>query len=488
MTNPVAHQDRVPCRLPCWVRQIACLTVLTALAACGSSRPAYHARVQYNPSRYYPPPGPSSDPWGPYIHEASGRFGIPEQWIRSVMRQESGGQEDVISWAGAMGLMQVMPDTYDGLRSRYSLGDDPFDPHNNILAGTAYLREMYDRFGSPGFLAAYNAGPNRLDLYLNSGRPLPTETVNYVASIAPRLGPGTPMSGPLAVYAGPTVQMAAQSTSSGCDPDAAYNPNGPCTPLRPAELQPVAVASAAPAAVFAASYRQAACDPDAAYDPTHPCQPLPAAQAAAPEPAYGRSYAAPAYAGPSYPTAPSYPQGDCDPDAAYDPSRPCQPLPAASAPVVAQSLPPPVQPATPVRRTDYALARPTFQAQPLEDRRPLQERTDQARAIRDRTIQARLAQTVAFAAGPPQGRWAIQVGAFANLATAQEAAERARSALPDILRTAKVELPATTPFGSQVAFRARLFGLSQSAAADACAGLTGRGMACMTVPPTRDSF
>ena len=118
------------------------------------------------------------------------------------MHQESGGQEDVISWAGAVGLMQVMPDTYEGLRQRYNLGDDPFDPHNNILAGTAYLREMYDRFGSPGFLAAYNAGPNRVDRYLNDGTPLPAETVNYVASIAPLLGPGTPMSGPLAVYAG----------------------------------------------------------------------------------------------------------------------------------------------------------------------------------------------------------------------------------------------------------------------------------------------
>ena len=163
--------------------------MLTALAACGS-RPTYHARVHYNPSRYYPPPGPPSDPWGPYIREASGRFGVPETWIRRVMHQESGGQEDVISWAGAVGLMQVMPDTYEGLRQRYNLGDDPFDPHNNILAGTAYLREMYDRFGSPGFLAAYNAGPNRVDRYLNEGTPLPAETVNYVASIAPLLGTG----------------------------------------------------------------------------------------------------------------------------------------------------------------------------------------------------------------------------------------------------------------------------------------------------------
>src|ERR1700742_1377560 len=200
--EPPAHPGGLP-----RVRLVACLALRTALAACGS-RQTYHARVQYNPSRYYPPPGPPSDPWGPYIHEASGRFGVPETWIRRVMHQESGGQEDVISWAGAVGLMQVMPDTYAGLRERYNLGDDPFDPHNNILAGTAYLREMYDRFGSPGFLAAYNAGPNRVDRYLNNGTPLPSETVHYVASIAPRLGPGTPMSGPLAVYGGRGVELA----------------------------------------------------------------------------------------------------------------------------------------------------------------------------------------------------------------------------------------------------------------------------------------
>jgi D-alanyl-D-alanine carboxypeptidase len=452
MDRCIAHESPAQTRPPSWVRLVACLAVLTALAACGG-RPAQHARVQYNPSRYYPPPGPASDPWGPYIHEASGRFGVPELWVRRVMRQESGGQEDVISWAGAMGLMQVMPDTYDGLRSRYNLGDDPFDPHNNILAGTAYLREMYDRFGAPGFLAAYNAGPNRLDAYLNSGRPLPDETVNYVASIAPLLGPGTPMSGPLAVYAGPAIQYAVRATRAGCDPDAAYNPNGPCTPLRSAVAQPVVVASAAPPRVYTASYQSNACDPDAAYDPTRPCQPLPAQSPPA--------QAMPAVAStPAY--APSYAQGACDPDAAYDPTRPCKPLAAAPAVVVAQALPQPAPTPAPPRPTVYAA-------------RPLQER---------------MAQTVAFTPtpGPPPGRWAIQVGAFANLATAESAAENARSAEPDILRTAKIELPATTPFGTQVAFRARLFGLTSSAAADACARLNGRGVACLTIPPPHDSF
>ena len=111
------------------------------------------------------------------------------------MRQESGGHlygrggNLITSGAGAMGLMQVMPGTYDELRNRYpELGSDPFDPHNNILAGTAYIREMYDIYGSPGFLAAYNAGPGRLDDYLTRSRTLPEETRRYVASIGPRLG------------------------------------------------------------------------------------------------------------------------------------------------------------------------------------------------------------------------------------------------------------------------------------------------------------
>ena len=108
------------------------------------------------------------------------------------MRVESGGQEflngDLItSGAGAMGLMQVMPETYDELRDRYNLGDDPFDPHDNIIAGVAYMREMYELYGSPGFLAAYNAGPARLDDYLANVRPLPDETRRYVAMIGPNL-------------------------------------------------------------------------------------------------------------------------------------------------------------------------------------------------------------------------------------------------------------------------------------------------------------
>jgi hypothetical protein len=74
------------------------------------------------------------------------------------------------------------------LRTRYNLGTDPYDPHDNILAGAAYLREMYDRYGAPGFLAAYNAGPGRYENHLATGRPLPGETQDYVAMLAPMIG------------------------------------------------------------------------------------------------------------------------------------------------------------------------------------------------------------------------------------------------------------------------------------------------------------
>jgi len=92
-----------------------------------------------------------------------------------------------VSPKGAMGLMQIMPDTWSGLRSRYGLGPNPFDPHDNIVAGAAYLRELHDRYGTAGFLAAYNAGPGRYEDHLTSGRPLPAETQAYVAALAPLL-------------------------------------------------------------------------------------------------------------------------------------------------------------------------------------------------------------------------------------------------------------------------------------------------------------
>jgi membrane-bound lytic murein transglycosylase B len=123
------------------------------------------------------------------IARASQRFAIPDALIRAVIAVESGGVVYAVSPKGAMGLMQLMPGTWADLRRRYALGSDPFDPCDNIFAGTGYLRELLDRYGDPGFLAAYNAGPGRYEAYL-AGRPLPAETFAYVARLSGRMTDG----------------------------------------------------------------------------------------------------------------------------------------------------------------------------------------------------------------------------------------------------------------------------------------------------------
>ncbi len=140
---------------------------------------------------------PVSDPHGAHIAEASQRFGIPAHWIRAVLRAESAGDVRAVSTAGALGLMQVMPDTWATLRVRYRLGRDPYDPRDNILAGTAYLREMWDRYGNvAAMLAAYNAGPGRYDGHRATGRPLPAETRAYVSAVLPLIGGAAPTEAP----------------------------------------------------------------------------------------------------------------------------------------------------------------------------------------------------------------------------------------------------------------------------------------------------
>ncbi|HUD53086.1 lytic transglycosylase domain-containing protein [Parvibaculum sp.] len=130
--------------------------------------------------------------WRVYIDEAARRFGIPAHWIQAVIEAESGGRTllngaPITSPAGAMGLMQLMPATYAELRDRYGLGPDPHDPRDNILAGTAYLREMRERFGRPGLFAAYHAGPTRYEAYLKGEQSLPEETLAYLTTLLPRI-------------------------------------------------------------------------------------------------------------------------------------------------------------------------------------------------------------------------------------------------------------------------------------------------------------
>jgi hypothetical protein len=364
----------------------------------------------FAPAQYYPPPGPPSDPWGPYIREAASRYSVPEQWIRAVMAQESGGQEQAVSPAGAMGLMQVMPDTYEDLREANGLGADPFNPEDNILAGTAYIRQMYDRYGAPGFLAAYNAGPQAVDNYLAGNGQLPDETVNYLTAVTPNLGAGTQMTGPLAAYvASGGVETAAltptaASFAAGCEVNAAYDPDHPC-------------AAAAP--VMGATQVAAAgvCDANTAYNPDAPCS-----------------------------AAASGAAGVCDTNAAYDPDSPCTPANESAPAQVAEAGP----------------------------------ETGTASAIYQPSAPAPSAPTPAPA--PAGGNWAIQVGAFANPGLARAVAEGARAEAPADLAAATIALPATTPFGGLVLYRARLTNLSASAAANACMALNGRQLPCIVVP------
>ena len=132
----------------------------------------------------------SLHPFAAFVTEASRRFSVPEHWIRAVMRVESSAKPRARSRKGAIGLMQIMPKTWDELRARHGLGTDPYDPRDNILAGAAYIRELSNRYGAPGFLAAYNAGPGRYERHLATGRPLPVETQAYVATLAPMTGVG----------------------------------------------------------------------------------------------------------------------------------------------------------------------------------------------------------------------------------------------------------------------------------------------------------
>lgn len=134
--------------------------------------------------------------WAPFVTEASKRFDVPESWIRAVIRQESGGRTvthgdiPITSKAGAIGLMQVMPDTYEDMRAAYNLGSNPYDAHDNIIAGTAYLRWLHGRYGFPKMFAAYNDGPGNFDDYVSGKRTLPAETVNYLADLSAELSPG----------------------------------------------------------------------------------------------------------------------------------------------------------------------------------------------------------------------------------------------------------------------------------------------------------
>lgn len=398
---------------------------LAALAGCASQRSPYNR--YYSSSGAYRAPGPASDPWGPYILQAASRFSIPQDWIRAVIHQESGGHQfldgrPITSHSGAMGLMQLMPQTYADMRSRYSLRSDPYEPHDNIMAGTGYISILARKYGAPAFLAAYNAGPQRLEDYLNEGRQLPNETVNYVASITPHLGTQVAMTGPLAAYASADQLNASQSGTSLAN-------------LAPARTAPVMTASRNVGQVWASRHVTSA----AAQTPI-------AAPSAVP----------------------------CNPDAAYDPDVPC----------AVQSVGTP-QLAAPVARV---VSRPAGETLTLQQPASPQALPPAPAIPTPHTLPVQPTESTTMVVGYRRpgsyGPWAVQVGAFASIGQAKFAATMARQAAFTSLQSARIEVHPTPSHGSTV-WRARLTGISRVGAAQACSTLSGQGMACMAVPPGR---
>ena len=150
--------------------------------------------------------------WQPIIREAAHRFELPRAWLYAVILEESAGcatvnGRPIVSRAGAMGLMQLMPATWREYRARLRLGRNPYRARNNIFAGAAYLHELYDRYGVEGFLAAYQAGPGRYQAFIRDGRPLPRATLEYVARVRRMIesidGRSSSIPAPVAVAASP---------------------------------------------------------------------------------------------------------------------------------------------------------------------------------------------------------------------------------------------------------------------------------------------
>jgi soluble lytic murein transglycosylase-like protein len=184
----VLHQVRAPAPVSPAATQLGLNRLFDKSAAPASAMPSVFVQEQ----------GMSSSAlmarWEPLIVQASHKFKVPAEWIRAVMRQESGGRtmlaenRPIVSDAGAMGVMQVMVGTYTEMSAQYGLGADPFNPRDNIYAGAAYLKWLHTKYGYPAMFAAYNDGPGNIEDHLHRGRPLPAETRGYIAAIGKSLG------------------------------------------------------------------------------------------------------------------------------------------------------------------------------------------------------------------------------------------------------------------------------------------------------------
>ncbi len=133
--------------------------------------------VVYRRSRNHYPPGNPKD-YDDIIKEASATHGVSTGLIKAVIQAESAFNPNAVSPKGAMGLMQLMPETSSDCGV-----SDPFDPRENIMGGTRYLKELMARYGSDMSLclAAYNAGPGAVEKY--NCIPPYRETEDYVEKV-----------------------------------------------------------------------------------------------------------------------------------------------------------------------------------------------------------------------------------------------------------------------------------------------------------------
>ncbi|MDB5416423.1 MAG: hypothetical protein JWR10_4758 [Rubritepida sp.] len=444
---------------------LAALGVLALLAACGTTQQSGGSSTYARTAspRTYDPPGPASDPWGPWIREASRRFDVPERWIREVMRQESGGRSGAVSPVGAMGLMQVMPGTFRELQRRHNLGDDPYHPYDNLMAGTAYLREMYDLYGSPAFLAAYNAGPRRLEDYLYNSRGLPAETRNYVA----RVGPGVIRSSPVR-RAPPEIYAAGDIPV-----------NVPPGPRRMDASTRMALAE-----------QRAIREQGAQYAALPPAEAnIPPVRMASASPSRGDSYAA---SGGVVAMAPipdgSTPEGAirmaesaaraAEPASTYDGGQiivgRMDPIPDGSTPEGAARMAESAPRSEPFARTerDYTPSRPEARSVPqLVATRPPSRSFGIISSAQAGTLPAAFRP-----AAVGSGQWAVQVGAYTSPDQARSAAQGAQGNVGGRVLVMPVQV------GRATLFRARVTGLSQSGAHQACDRLRSHN-GCNVVSP-----
>jgi hypothetical protein len=389
------------------------------------------------------------------------------------MRQESGGRIAATSRVGAMGLLQLMPGTYAELRSKHGLGDDPYHPWDNIMAGTAYIREMYDLYGSPGFLAAYNGGPRRLENYLWAGGSMPAETRNYVARIGPRIQGAHPSRrAPDEVYAAADIGL---------------NP----TPRRTGDT----------ATMLALREQRRATDPGIqvarlAPGPVIRMEPIPD----------GSTYASGYSSSPSPAAAPVQTQlASLGPNVIR-----MEPIPDGStyeqepAPVVVARMDPipdpPAAPApasVPSRSMAVASAEARPSAVPFERATLPSERsggrgfsilssahagTLPAPMTRQNGLPPGVLRAGVSSAPAASGGWAIQVGAFASENLARDAAGQARNGAGGNGRATVMAVAQ----GRSTLYRARVTGLSREGAQNACDRLRGRN-ACMVISPDAQS-